>query len=71
MNLKLKKKKKIKRTDGNYDCIVGLSGGTDSSYVIYKLWKTWAKSTCYTYGQWMEFTYFKFKYKQNFVKNKL
>ena len=32
-------KKKIKRTDGNYDCIVGLSGGTDSSYVIYKLWK--------------------------------
>ena len=32
-------KKKVKRTDGNYDCIVGLSGGTDSSYVIYRLWK--------------------------------
>ena len=34
-----KLKKKLKLSNGKYDCIVGLSGGTDSSYVIYKLWK--------------------------------
>ena len=38
LNLK-KLKKKLKLSNGKYDCIVGLSGGTDSSYVIYKLWK--------------------------------
>ena len=32
-------KRKISSSSKNYDCIVGLSGGTDSSYVIYKLWK--------------------------------
>lgn len=32
-------KKKIKKSNNDYDCIVGLSGGTDSSFVIYKLWK--------------------------------
>ena len=32
-------KKKLLKLRKNYDCIVGLSGGTDSSFVIYKLWK--------------------------------
>lgn len=32
-------KKKLLKVRKNYDCIVGLSGGTDSSFVIYKLWK--------------------------------
>ena len=32
-------KEKIKKKSKKYDCIVGLSGGTDSSFVIYKLWK--------------------------------
>ena len=32
-------KKKFKKSKNDYDCIVGLSGGTDSSFVIYKLWK--------------------------------
>ncbi len=32
-------KNKLKKSNSNYDCIVGLSGGTDSSFVIYKLWK--------------------------------
>lgn len=31
-------KKKLKKSK-KYDCIVGLSGGTDSSFVVYKLWK--------------------------------
>ncbi len=34
---KLIKEKKSKKS--KYDCIVGLSGGTDSSFVIYQLWK--------------------------------
>lgn len=38
LNLK-ELKKKLKLSNSKYDCIVGLSGGTDSSYVIYKLWK--------------------------------
>ena len=32
-------KNKLKNSNSSYDCIVGLSGGTDSSFVIYKLWK--------------------------------
>ena len=32
-------KKKLLKLRKSYDCIVGLSGGTDSSFVIYKLWK--------------------------------
>ena len=32
-------KTKISNKNDNYDCIVGLSGGTDSSYVVYKLWQ--------------------------------
>ena len=34
-----KLKKKLKNHKNNFDCIVGLSGGTDSSFAVYKLWK--------------------------------
>lgn len=34
-------KNKIKNSQGSnkYDCIIGLSGGTDSSFVVYQAWK--------------------------------
>lgn len=37
--LSLKKLIKKKTKNSNYDCLVGLSGGTDSSFVVYHLWK--------------------------------
>ena len=37
-NLK-KIKQKIQNQNSIYDCVVGLSGGVDSSYVVYLLWK--------------------------------
>lgn len=38
-NLENLKKKIIKSKKNQYDCVVGLSGGVDSSYVVYLLWK--------------------------------
>ncbi len=38
-NLQKIKNKLTENKINNYDCIVGLSGGTDSSFVVYKLWK--------------------------------
>lgn len=38
-NLEKLKKKIIKSKNDQYDCVVGLSGGIDSSYVLYLLWK--------------------------------
>ncbi len=37
--LSLKKLIKSNSKNSQYDCVVGLSGGTDSSFVVYKLWK--------------------------------
>lgn len=42
INLNLDKIKNLikeKSKNSKYDCIVGLSGGTDSSFVIYQIWK--------------------------------
>lgn len=38
-NLEKLKKKLLRSKKNQYDCVVGLSGGVDSSYVIYLLWK--------------------------------
>ena len=38
-NLENFKNKILNNKQNNYDCVVGLSGGVDSSYVIYLLWK--------------------------------
>ena len=38
-NLKKILKSNFKNNNSKYDCIIGLSGGTDSSYVVYLAWK--------------------------------
>ena len=38
-NLDKLKKKILNSKKNQYDCVVGLSGGVDSSYVVYLLWK--------------------------------
>tara|TARA_B100001173_G_scaffold312530_1_gene334413 strand:+ start:5571 stop:6680 length:1110 start_codon:yes stop_codon:yes gene_type:complete len=36
---KIKKKIFSIKNNSNYDCVIGLSGGTDSSFVVYQAWK--------------------------------
>ena len=37
--ISIKKLVQEKSKNSNYDCLVGLSGGTDSSFVVYNVWK--------------------------------
>ena len=39
LNIKEEIKNNTKENCSNYDCIIGLSGGTDSSFVVYQAWK--------------------------------
>lgn len=47
---------KIKDSGKNhtYDCVIGVSGGIDSSYVAYLTKKNRIKATCRSHGQWLE-----------------
>ncbi|MFM7662286.1 MAG: hypothetical protein ACKO6A_06450 [Bacteroidota bacterium] len=46
---------KAKGKNKNYDCVVGLSGGIDSSFVAYLAKKKWFTCLGSTYGQRLEF----------------